>query len=286
LTAIADKMPMATDDDDDWLGSLLSQEATKPVEPAPASAWKDKTSPEANLRQDLVRELAPTPADTEPTTFLPSVDSLSSATTTDMGTTIDEAIGKVLEETNLSTENEAEVETTGPIGEDLDVPSPDAAESPTVDSMKAEQASPIDQTPTALPVAFDPPAPPLNSMHAKDDARAACPAGQPKPKIDLKAMQKAKANQSPDQVARLFSGEKPSESSADKDESPSGPTRLSFETPVMGPKPLPKVLLVLDDVTQRARKVHSRLPLVAGLAGVAFLGHGLLIGLMATIGWI
>jgi hypothetical protein len=283
LTVIADQLPDAIDDDDDWLGKMLAEDGTRTVNPAPPEAWKSPVSPVAQLRQELVDELKPTthssvdgPADVEPPVGdLPTVDN-----------PIEPAVH----------------ERAAPSDEPTP-PDPDAMEEIPPPVMAEESLASTDPVPVATPLSSDevatlmspteeetsaaeppvPTMPPIDLSGLTDDARAVCPAGKPKPTIDLKAMQKSKGAAS-DQVARLFgekSAEPPPTSSTESDR-----PALTFEEPVVAEKKLPRVLQILDEATSRVRKAHASLPTVAGLVGVALVGHGTLIAILATLGWI
>ena len=276
MTAIADQLPDAIDDDDDWLGKMLAEDATKTINPAPAEAWKSSDSPVAQLRQELVDELKPTthaPA-ASPTEVEPNVADLPPIDEPD-----DPAPHELSPLPPQATPPESQKENK--------VPPPVMAEESLL-NRPAEPALPegslsSDEVASLMsPAADDPPPtkPPVDPAGLTDDARAICPAGLPKPKIDLKAMQKSKGAPA-DQVARLF-GDKSAPTKDPESDRPS----LTFEEPVVVEKQLPRVLLLLDEATNRVRKIHGSLPTLAGLAGVALVGHGTLIAILATLGWI
>jgi hypothetical protein len=282
-------MPLA-DDDDDWLGSLLTQEAVKPVEPAPVDAWKDQNSKAAQLRHELVAELQPKPSSSIALKITPTVNDNEE----DISTA--ETIAPPSDPPSF----DAEIDSTSNQDQPTVVSGLDPSTAPDFEQPITSSTSPAELSASevqSLVAGLDEPqiqqkAPDLPAARAAiakkdlsmDDARAACPAGQPKPKIDLSSMQKAKTSTSTDQVARFFSGERPP--AADPDDENQPRTKLSFEIPTDTPQKPSRLLQALDQCTDRVRKVHSSLPVAAGLAGVALIGHSLLIVALATLGWI
>ncbi len=257
MTAIADQLPDAIDDDDDWLGKMLAEDATKTVNPAPAEAWASSDSPAAQLRNELVAEL-------KPTTAAPTGNASVEQDVTD-ATPDDEPADLVIEEPTplpvepTIAEPEPADDTPPPVMADESPPTPPAEPALPESALSNDEVASLMSLAVEEASAPEPPVstkPPIDPAGQVDDARAVCPAGQPKPKIDLKAMQKSKGDAA-DQVARLF-GDKSAEPAPAKDQESDRPP-LTFEEPVVVEKRLPRVLQLLDEATSRVRKIHATL---------------------------
>jgi hypothetical protein len=322
VTTKADQLPVVDDDDDDWLGKMLTEESTRSVAPASAESWKENASPQAKLRRELVNELTPAQRSSEPapTILEPLADlpenlseSLNESDLSEESAPPVEPPAQdglpgpaiAVDEPPLPVQEEVDERPTEPVAMDGGPPAPLADDSSPegvglshdeVESLMSaldEDSMPAEPDTDRVvgnvadpPPALANPAPAEGGEDSKDEARAVCPSGRPQPKIDLKSMQKQKAPQSPEQVARLFGGPPPIAEPPSETDTTADRPLLTFEEPVAQEKPIPAWMLALDNATSRVRQIHPMLPTLAGVAGVLLIGNGLLILAFATLGLI
>jgi hypothetical protein len=114
--------------------------------------------------------------------------------------------------------------------------------------------------------------------------KVTCPAGTPQPKINLAALKK-KGDDAPALAARLF-GEGGEPARTTEGEGEFQKNEQVGQDEKSKDRPLPVILIGLDGVTDRLRRIHPMIPAAVGILGGILAVNGVLTAVLASLGWI